>query len=284
MASAGLGTAFRHLRDLFGVGTATGLEDGQLLARYSAANDAVAFEALVARHGPMVLATCRAVLKSEHDVEDAFQTTFLVLARKAHSIRAGDTLGGWLHRVAYRAAVQAGVEAKKRRRKEAEASAMAPFSASRPDLETDHELRPFLHEEINRLPESQRLPVVLCDLEGLTYNQAADQLRWTVPTLRCRLARARQRLKGRLLRRGFRRSGSGSCRGCGERQSGGSSGVDPLDRARGNRRLGLDWSCASDPCPFEGDADDQDQIRHDGRSRGPRADLRRVHRRRRGAI
>jgi RNA polymerase sigma factor (sigma-70 family) len=203
MASAALGSAFRHLRDLFGVGTATGLLDGQLLARFSDTNDAVAFEALVARHGPMVLATCRAVLKSEHDVEDAFQTTFLVLARKAHSIRGGDTLGGWLHRVAYRAAIQANVEAKKRRRKEAEASVMAPFRSSHPNHEFNHDLRPIVHQEIDRLPESQRLPVVLCDLEGLTYDEAADRLRLTVPTLRCRLAKARQRLKGRLTRRGF---------------------------------------------------------------------------------
>jgi RNA polymerase sigma factor (sigma-70 family) len=202
MASAAMGTAFRHLRDLFGAGTVGGLEDGRLLARFSDSNDEVAFEALVARHGPMVLATCRAVLKSEHDVEDAFQTTFLVLARKAQSIRGGDALGGWLHRVAYRAAVQASVEAKKRRRKEAEASAMAPSDKSRSG-QTDHDLRPILHEEINRLPESQRLPVVLCDLEGLSYGQAAEQLRWTLPTLRCRLAKARQRLKGRLMRRGF---------------------------------------------------------------------------------
>ena len=127
MASAGLGTAFRHLGDLFGAGTATGLDDGQLLARFSSSNDAVAFEALVIRHGPMVLATCRAVLNSEHDVEDAFQTTFLVLAKKAHSIRRGDTLAGWLHRVAYRAAVQVSVEAKKRRRKEAEARRNGPL-------------------------------------------------------------------------------------------------------------------------------------------------------------
>ncbi len=150
----------------------------------------------------MVLATCRAVLRNEHDVEDAFQATFLVLAKKARSIRKVETLGGWLHRVAYRASVQASVQERKRRRKEAEASAMAPPDASRPAREVDHELRPILHEEIDRLPEGHRLPVVLCDLEGLTYEQAAEQLRWTVPTLRCRLAKARQRLKGRLTRRG----------------------------------------------------------------------------------
>jgi RNA polymerase sigma factor (sigma-70 family) len=195
-----MGIAFRHLRDLFGAGSVIGLGDGQLLARYSSSKDEAAFEALVSRHGPMVLATCRAILKNEHDVEDAFQATFLVLAKKARSIRGGDALGGWLHRVAYRASVKASIEAKRRRQKEAEASAMAPLDASRPGFET--ELKPILHEEIDRLPEGHRLPVVLCDLEGLTYEQAAEQLRWTVPTLRCRLAKARQRLKVRLTRRG----------------------------------------------------------------------------------
>src|SRR5206468_7752839 len=98
------------------------------------------------------------------------------------------------------ASVKAGVEAARRRRKEAEASAMAQQrTPSRPDPE----LGLILHEEIDRLPEAHRLPVVLCDLEGLTYEQAAEQLRWTVPTLRCRLARGRQRLKARLTRRGL---------------------------------------------------------------------------------
>ena len=209
MARAALGSAFRHLRYLFGAGSIVGLGDRQLLVRYSGSNDEAAFEALVNRHGPMVLATCRAVLRNEHDVEDAFQATFLVLARKAGSIRGGDALGGWLHRVAYRASVQASVEAVRRRRKEAEASAMAPPDVSRPGPETDHDWKPILHEEIDRLPEGQRLPVVLCDLEGLTYEQAAEQLGWTVPTLRCRLAKARQRLRGRLTRRGVTALGVG---------------------------------------------------------------------------
>ncbi len=200
MASAGFGSTCRHLRDLFGAGSVAGLGDGPLLARFASSGDPLAFEALVARHGPMVLATCRAVLKSEHDAEDAFQATFLVLARRAGSVRGGEALGGWLHRVAYRAAVQAAAAARKRRRKEAEASAMAPWDASRPVL--DFDLRPILHEEIDRLPEEQRLPVVLCDLEGLTYEQAAERLRWTVPTVHHRLAKARLRLKGRLTRRG----------------------------------------------------------------------------------
>jgi RNA polymerase sigma factor (sigma-70 family) len=148
----------------------------------------------------MVLATCRAVLKNEHDVEDAFQATFLVLARKARSVRAGDALGGWLHRVAYRAAVQASDESRRRRRREAEA-AMANLKTTHTEPEPD--IPSIVHEELDRLPDRQRLPVVLCDLEGLTYEQAARHLRWTEPTLRHRLTKARLRLRDRLIRRGF---------------------------------------------------------------------------------
>jgi RNA polymerase sigma factor (sigma-70 family) len=194
------GTALRHLHDLFNGGTAVGLTDGQLLARYTASNDGPAFAALVARHGPMVAATCRAILQREHDVEDAFQATFLVLARKAGSVRAGDVLGGWLHRVAYRIAVQANIELKRRRRRESDVSPMdIPATVhSVPDLE----LLAIVHEEIDRLPERQRLPVVLCDLEGLSYEQAATRLNSTVPALRCQLSKARERLRARLTRRG----------------------------------------------------------------------------------
>ena len=116
MTGGASGTALRHLRDLFSGRTVIGLTDGQLLERYTASNDGEAFEAPAARHGRMVLATCRALLRHDHDVEDAFQATFLVLARKARSVRSGDALGGWLRRVAYRVAVQASVEAKQRRR------------------------------------------------------------------------------------------------------------------------------------------------------------------------
>ncbi len=199
MTSGVMGGSLRHLRDLFHDGTAVGLGDGQLLVRYVASRDEAAFAALVARHGPMVIATCRAVLDHEQDVEDAFQATFLVLARKARSVRAGDALGGWLHRVAYRAAVQAGAESRRRRR-EVEAAAMAALRRARtgPDIE----VASIIHEEVNRLPDHQRLAVVLCDLEGLTYEQAADRLHWTEPTLRHRLVKARRRLRERLTRRG----------------------------------------------------------------------------------
>ena len=194
------GATLRHLRDLFSGGTAVGLTDGQLLARYVADRDGQAFAALVARHGPMVAATCRAVLRHEHDVEDAYQATFLVLARKASSVRAGDALGGWLHRVAYRVAVQANIAVQRRRRRESEVSAMEIPAATRPGLDGD--LYSILHEEIDRLPDRHRLPVVLCDLEGLSYDQAASRLDWTVPALRCRLSKARERLRDRLSRRG----------------------------------------------------------------------------------
>ena len=129
------GATLRHLRELFSGGTAVGLTDGQLLARYAADRDGPAFAALVARHGPMVISTCRAVLIHEHDVEDAFQATFLVLARKAGSVRAGDALGGWLHRVAYRVAVQANIEVKRRRRRESEVPMMEIPAPARPGLD-----------------------------------------------------------------------------------------------------------------------------------------------------
>jgi RNA polymerase sigma factor (sigma-70 family) len=199
MASTGFGAAFRQLRGLFGDGSVVGLGDAQLLARYADFKDEAAFEALVTRHGPMVLTICRAVLRNEHDVEDAFQATFLVLARKAASIRGGDALAGWLHRVAHRASVQASVEARRRRLKEAEASARLIT----PRVEPDPELAAILHEEIDHLPERQRLPVVLCDLEGLTADQAARHLRWTEPSVRHRLADGRKRLRARLNRRGL---------------------------------------------------------------------------------
>ena len=200
MATSAARMPFQHLRDLYGSGTLIGFSDGQLLAHYAMFKDGAAFEALVARHGSMVVATCRAMLEHEHDIEDAFQATFLVLARKAASVRAGDALGGWLHRVAYRIAVQAKRDMRKRQRLESELAAMRISDATRarPDLD----LRSIVHEEIERLPERERLSLILCDLEGLTYEQAAGRLRCTVQVLGYRLAKARTRLRNRLVRRG----------------------------------------------------------------------------------
>jgi RNA polymerase sigma factor (sigma-70 family) len=206
MASAALGAALRQIHRLYGEGTVAGLPDDQLLARFAAARDEAAFEALVARHGPMVLGTCRAVLRDEHAAEDAFQATFLTLARKAGSLWARDSLGGWLHRVAFRIAVQADTDAGRRRRLEREVSEGAAGRAA--DEGSWGDWLPALHEEIDRLPEAQRAPIVLCYLQEMTYEQAALHLGWTVPTLRTRLARARERLRGRLSRRGLTGAGA----------------------------------------------------------------------------
>jgi RNA polymerase sigma factor (sigma-70 family) len=214
MASTALGLALRHIHRLFDGGSVAHLSDARLLERFAGDRDPAAFEGLVARHGPMVLAVCRAVLGDEHDAEDAFQATFLILARKAGSLRVGDTLGGWLYRVAFRAAVQADRAAARLRAREKEATAMAAIDTNTSTTtESGHDaaradVRRVLHEEIDRLPERHRLPVVLCYLEGLSYEQAAVQLRATVPALRCWLARARERLKARLTRRGITGAGA----------------------------------------------------------------------------
>ncbi len=261
-------TTLRHLRDLFSGGTAVGLTDGQLLSRYAASNDGAAFAALVARHGPMVLSTCRAILRQEHDVEDAFQATFLVLARKARSVRAGDALGGWLHRVAYRVAVQANIEVQRRKRRESEVSAMEIADTTRRGLDLD--LHSIVHEEIDRLPDRHRLPVVLCDLEGLSYDQAAARLDWTVPALRCRLAKARQRLRDRLSRRGVtgrgtrrrHRDSSNASSGGGPGSVGGvgGRGGDGRGQFDGGRR-----DLSDDP---QGHAHDQAEDRRGSRAHG----------------
>ena len=187
------------LNQLFDRGTAAACDDGQLLGRFADRRDEAAFAALVARHGPMVWATARAVLRHEHDAEDAFQATFLTLARRAGSVRSGASLAAWLHRVAHRAAVAAGRAA--RRRHEAEAACPPRPATTRPTVEPD--LAATVRAEVAALPEASRLPVLLCDLEGLTYHEAAARLGWTEPTLRNRLAGARARLKTRLARRGL---------------------------------------------------------------------------------
>jgi RNA polymerase sigma factor (sigma-70 family) len=207
MAIESLGAALRQISHLFGGGTVTGLSDAELLDRFLGLRDASAFEALVARHGPMILSVCRGVLRDPADAEDAFQATFLILVKKAHTIRGGQALGGWLYQVAHRVAVQANVVAARRRAHEREVGQMTAASAtSGPGAPDD--LLPALHEEIARLPEKYRLPVVLCDLEGLPQAEAAGQLKWSERTLRRRLAEARDRLKDRLARRGLAPDGA----------------------------------------------------------------------------
>ena len=120
------GTALGYLNRLFVDGTVSGLPDNQLLDRFLAVRDGAAFEALMARHGPMVLRVCRAVLRNPSDAEDAFQATFLVLAKKARILRGRTNLGGWLHLVAYRVAIQANAAAARRRVQERRAGRCRP--------------------------------------------------------------------------------------------------------------------------------------------------------------
>jgi RNA polymerase sigma factor (sigma-70 family) len=203
-------SASRGLPALFSAGTAAGRGDHELLSRFAArrgADDeaaAVAFAALVERHGPMVLRVCLAVLGDRHDAEDAFQATFLVLADRAGTIRSGDSVGSWLHGVALRASSRARAAAARRRRHERRRAEMVrkreeAADEARPDGE---DLARVLHEEIGRLSEKFRAAVVLCYLEGLTHESAAGRLGCPVGTVRSRLATARERLQKRLTRRG----------------------------------------------------------------------------------
>jgi RNA polymerase sigma factor (sigma-70 family) len=181
---------------------AEGMTDGQLLERYLSQRDEAAFATLVRRHGPMVLGVCRRALGNVTDAEDAFQATFLVLARKAASLTGRRTVGDWLHGVARRAALNARRAVARWRAKE---QALARPEAQPEEARNDW--LPLLDGELARLPEKYRLPLVLCDLEGKTRREAAQQLGWPEGTVAGRLARARQMLAQRLARVGRAPSG-----------------------------------------------------------------------------
>jgi RNA polymerase sigma factor (sigma-70 family) len=204
MASgSGVDNAEWPIRRIFGDGTVSGMDEGELLRRFASRRDPVALEALVVRHGPMVLGVCRRVLGNRHASEDAFQATFLVLAKKAGTIRDPDRLGPWLHGVAHRVAVRSRADLARRNAHEksgAEEAAMAA-SSSEPDFDRA-EMRATLDEEVGRLPEKFRDPIVLCYLDGLTHDEAAVRLRCPVGTVRSRLSTGRARLRDRLVRRG----------------------------------------------------------------------------------
>jgi RNA polymerase sigma factor (sigma-70 family) len=188
----------RHFRKAALRRDGAGLTDGQLLECFLSRRDEAAFEALVRRHGPMVLGVCRRVLRDFHDAEDAFQATFLVLARKAAGVRA---LGPWLYGVAYRTALRARTMNARRRFHEERARDLARPEPPAGDGWQD--LLPHLDEELQRLPERYRVAVVLCDLEGMTRRDAARQLGVPEGTLSGRLTRARRLLARRLTRYGL---------------------------------------------------------------------------------
>jgi len=191
----------REIGQAFRGGTVSGLSEDELLQRLLAHGDESAFEAIVLRHGPMVWGVCRRLLRDPHDAEDAFQATLLILLRKGGALRDPSGISPWLYGVAHRVALRARANATRRREQE-RGAAKSEAIASDGDSDLDR-LRLVLDEEIRRLPEKYLRPVVLCYLEGLTYQEAADRLNRTPATIKGRLARARERLRSRLTRRGL---------------------------------------------------------------------------------
>ena len=200
MAKAQTDTVIRHLRRAVLRKDGAGWTDGQLLASFIDQKEEAAFEALVRRHGSMVFGVCRRVVGNHHDAEDAFQATFLVLARKASSVRPRERVANWLHGVALRTAMKAKTMTTKRRGREKQVTEV-------PHPETPQQgqwcdLQPLLDQELNGLSENYRLPILLCDLEGKTIKEAAQHLGWPQGTLAGRLARGRKLLAKGLARRG----------------------------------------------------------------------------------
>jgi RNA polymerase sigma factor (sigma-70 family) len=178
-----------------------GLTDGQLLARFIERRDGDAVAALVRRHGAMVWGVCRRILQNHHDAEDAFQATFIVLVRKAGSVRHREMVGNWLYGVAHQTAMKAKATAAKRRTRERQVTAMPDAQA--PEQDAWRDLQPVLDQELSRLPDKYRVAIVWCDLEGKTRKQAARQLGLPEGTLAGRLTRGRAMLARRLARHGL---------------------------------------------------------------------------------
>jgi RNA polymerase sigma factor (sigma-70 family) len=203
MATAPSDTLLRHIHHLAAGRSVPPWTDRELLEDFAARHDEAAFAALVARHGPMVLRVCRRVLRHEQDAEDAFQATFLVLARSTASIRRRDTVGGWLYGVAYRTAMKAKRSAARRRNHEARLKAVVPQAAASPSWD---EVQAVLDEEVRRLPPRFREAFVLCVLDGKSGAEAAAELGCKEGTVKSRVNRARRLLQQRLARRGIQLS------------------------------------------------------------------------------
>jgi RNA polymerase sigma factor (sigma-70 family) len=181
-----------------------GVSDGELLTRFLAERDEAAFELLVWRHGPMVLGVCRRVLRDVHAAEDAFQATFFTLARKGSSLGRRDSVGGWLYTVAHRIALRARTrQARRAVYEQPLGDFIPPATGAEPGADLAwRELASLLDTEVDRLPEKYRTAFVLCYLEGKTNEEAAELLGCPKGTILSRLARARERLRGRLSSRG----------------------------------------------------------------------------------
>jgi RNA polymerase sigma factor (sigma-70 family) len=200
MSQSSLDKVLQHVRNVAVAQNATAQSDAELVYAFASQNDQAAFAALVKRHGPLVLAVCRRVLCRLEDAEDAFQAAFIVLARRAAKLGKEGSLGGWLHRVAYRIALDARKKARRRQRHEQRSKPMSPPN---PVWQAAwREVQLVLDEEIERLPGKYREPFILCCLQNQSGAAAARRLNLKEGTVWSRLAEARKRLQKRLARRG----------------------------------------------------------------------------------
>jgi RNA polymerase sigma factor (sigma-70 family) len=206
MTTGQANSVLHYLRKLAASPGLDALTDGQLLERFVAAQDEAAFATLVRRHGPLVLGVCRRLLRGHTDAEDAFQATFVVLLRRARSLDRRGSLAGWLYTVAYHVALRARVAAARRRLQERRVVEMPQTECHAETVWRD--LQPVLDDELNRLPEKYRAPVLLCYVEGKTNEEAGRLLRLPVGTVKSRLARARDTLRRRLTSRGISLTGA----------------------------------------------------------------------------
>jgi RNA polymerase sigma factor (sigma-70 family) len=198
MATPTLGKYLHRLKQAMSAESLSACSDRELVERFRSTRDDDAFRAIIDRHGPMVFQVCRRFLTSSADVEDAFQATFLILVRKGHTIRRQASLGSWLHGVARRVALKIRTQSDRRQRREKRAASPEPVG----DDTSWRELRSILDDELQRLPDACRAPLVLCYLEGRTQDEAAVQLDVSKSTLRRHLERGREMLGRRLALRG----------------------------------------------------------------------------------
>lgn len=207
MAAPHLASLLVHIRRMADPPAGNERSDGELLKRFARGRDEAAFELLLHRHGGMVHNLCRSILHDPHAADDALQATFLVLARKAASIRKRHSVASWLYGVAYRIAIRAKSQASRRRLHERQAPTMPAHEAT-PDLGAQ-ELQQLLHEELQGLPEKYRAPLVLRYLEGKSNDGAALALGWPRGSISKRLTHALDLLRERLLVRGVALSSAG---------------------------------------------------------------------------